>query len=143
MDGDKCIFQLRGVRTFLSNKYDSTRHKRYKELADANKKNEVDVEKYLNYNLIFSKDTEFEMFRINVTEDEIRQEAQGKIWVCKVPDEEKAREVERKYRITSKQYVEGGLQLRVISEIQPELECMSVPATLEDAYIYFTNRYNK
>ena len=73
----------------------------------------------------------------------LTEEAQGKIWVCKVPDEEKAREVERKYRITSKQYVEGGLQLRVISEIQPELECMSVPATLEDAYIYFTNRYNK
>ena len=73
MDGDKCIFQLRGVRTFLSNKYDSTRHKRYKELADANKKNEVDVEKYLNYNLTFSKDTEFEMLRIDVTEDEIRQ----------------------------------------------------------------------
>ena len=73
----------------------------------------------------------------------LAEEAQGKIWVCKVPDEEKAREVERKYRITSKQYVEGGLQLRVISEIQPELECMSVPATLEDAYIYFTNRYNK
>ena len=73
----------------------------------------------------------------------LAEEAQGKIWVCKVPDEEKAREVERKYRITSKQYVEGGLQLRVISEIQPELECVSVPATLEDAYIYFTNRYNK
>ena len=48
-------------------------------------------------------------------------------------------EVEQKYRITSKQYVEGGLQLRVISEIQPELECMSIPATLEDAYIYVTN----
>lgn len=46
-----------------------------------------------------------------------------------------------KYRITSKQYVEGGLQLRVISEIQPELECMSIPATLEDAYIYVTNQY--
>ena len=41
----------------------------------------------------------------------------------------------------SKQYVEGGLQLRVISEIQPELECMSIPATLEDAYIYVTNQY--
>ena len=40
-----------------------------------------------------------------------------------------------------KQYVEGGLQLRVISEIQPELECMSIPATLEDAYIYVTNQY--
>lgn len=60
---------------------------------------------------------------------------------CKVPDERKAREVEQKYRITSKQYVEGGLQLRVISEIQPELECMSIPATLEDAYIYVTNQY--
>ena len=47
----------------------------------------------------------------------------------------------QKYRITSKQYVEGGLQLRVISEIQPELECMSIPATLEDAYIYVTNQY--
>jgi len=47
---------------------------------------------------------------------------------------------QRKYRITSKQYVEGGLQLRVISETPPELECMSVPATLEDAYIYFTNK---
>lgn len=69
------------------------------------------------------------------------EEAQGKIWICKVPDERKAREVEQKYRITSKQYVEGGLQLRVISEIQPKLECMSVPATLEDAYIYVTNQY--
>ena len=66
---------------------------------------------------------------------------QGKIWICKVLDERKAREVEQKYRITSKQYVEGGLQLRMISEIQPELECMSVPATLEDAYIYVTNQY--
>ena len=71
----------------------------------------------------------------------LTEEAQGKIWICKVPDESKAREVEQKYRITSKQYVEGGLQLRVISEIQPELECMSIPATLEDAYIYVTNQY--
>ena len=54
----------------------------------------------------------------------LTEEAQGKIWICKVPDERKAREVEQKYRITSKQYVEGGLQLRVISEIQPELDCM-------------------
>lgn len=72
---------------------------------------------------------------------DLAEEAQGKIWIYKVPDEGKAREVERKYRITSKQYVEGGLQLRVISEIQPELECVPVPATLEDAYIYVTNQY--
>ena len=43
----------------------------------------------------------------------------GQNLICKVPEEGKAREIERKYRITSKQYVEGGLQLRVISEIQP------------------------
>ena len=73
MDGEKCILQLRGVRPFLSNKYDITKHKRYKELADYDKKNAFHVEKYLNHNLTFSKDTEFEMFRIDVTEDEIRQ----------------------------------------------------------------------
>lgn len=51
--------------------------------------------------------------------------------------------MEGKYRITSKQYVEGGLQLRVLSDTQPELDCVSIPGTLEDAYIYFTNKCNK
>lgn len=50
----------------------------------------------------------------------LAEEAQGKIWICKVSDEEKARKIEGKYRITSKQYVEGGLQLRVLSDTQPE-----------------------
>ena len=73
----------------------------------------------------------------------LAEEAQGKIWICKVSDEEKARKIEGKYRITSKQYVEGGLQLRVLSDTQPELDCVSIPGTLEDAYIYFTNKCNK
>lgn len=73
MDGNKCILQLRGVRPFLSNKYDITKHKRYKELADADTRNAFDVEKYLEHKLTFSKDTEFDIFRIDVTEDEIRQ----------------------------------------------------------------------
>ena len=73
MDGNKCILQLRGVRPFLSNKYDITKHKRYKELSDANKRNAFDVEKYLEHKLTFSKDAEFDIFRIDVTEDEIRQ----------------------------------------------------------------------
>ena len=83
----------------------------------------------------------WDLLNTNIIKTLDTEEAQGKIWICKVPDERKAREVEQKYRITSKQYVEGGLQLRVISEIQPELECMSIPATLEDAYIYVTNQY--
>jgi type IV secretion system protein VirD4 len=47
MDGGKCICQLRGVRPFLSAKYDITKHPRYKYLSDADKTNTFDVEKYL------------------------------------------------------------------------------------------------
>ena len=48
MDGEKCILQLRGVRPFLSNKYDITKHKRYKELADFNKNNAFDFANILS-----------------------------------------------------------------------------------------------
>ena len=47
MDGTKCILQLRGVRPFFSDKYDITRHKRYKELSDYKDSNAFDVEGYL------------------------------------------------------------------------------------------------
>ena len=49
MDGGKCIMQLRGVRPFLSDKFDITKHKRYKELSDYDEKNKFDVEKYMKY----------------------------------------------------------------------------------------------
>ena len=48
MDGGKCILQLRGVRPFFSDKYDLTKHPRYKYLSDADKKNVFDVERYLD-----------------------------------------------------------------------------------------------
>ena len=47
MDGSKCIFQLRGVRPFLSDKYDITKHKNYKFLEDYDKKNLFDIESYM------------------------------------------------------------------------------------------------
>ena len=47
MDGGKCIFQLRGVRPFLSDKFDITKHKNYRLLEDYDKKNLFDVEKYM------------------------------------------------------------------------------------------------
>lgn len=47
MDGGKCIMQLRGVRPFLSDKFDITKHKNYKLLSDYNDKNTFDIEKYL------------------------------------------------------------------------------------------------
>ena len=47
MDGGKCIFQLRGVRPFFSDKYDITKHKNYRLLEDYDKKNRFDVERYI------------------------------------------------------------------------------------------------
>ena len=48
MDGGKCILQLRGVRPFLSDKYNITGHPNYYLTADADSRNTFDVEKYLN-----------------------------------------------------------------------------------------------
>jgi len=47
MDGEKCILQLRGVRPFLSDKYDITKHKQYKYLSDYDERNAFDIEKYI------------------------------------------------------------------------------------------------
>ena len=47
MDGGKCILQVRGVRPFFSNKFDSTQHPRYKFLSDYDKKNAFEVEQYM------------------------------------------------------------------------------------------------
>ena len=47
MDGGKCIYQLRGVRPLLSDKFDITKHKNYKLLEDYDKKNLFDVEEFL------------------------------------------------------------------------------------------------
>ena len=71
MDGNKCILQLRGVRPFLSDKFDITKHKRYKELSDYDKKNEFDIQKYLEHKLILKKDMVFEMYECNVSEEEV------------------------------------------------------------------------
>lgn len=71
MDGNKCILQLRGVRPFLSDKFDITKHKRYKELSDYDKKNEFDIQKYLEHRLVLKKNMAFEMFECNVSEEDI------------------------------------------------------------------------
>ena len=67
MDGDKCILQLRGVRPFLSNKFDITSHKRYKELSDYDRKNTFDVEGYLEHRLKLRVDEEFELIEVEET----------------------------------------------------------------------------
>ena len=61
MDGSKCIVQVRGVRPFLSDKYDLTQHPNYKLTADYDKRNYFDVVKFLNHNLILKADDEYEV----------------------------------------------------------------------------------
>ena len=70
MDGGKCILQLRGVRPFLSRKFDITQHKRYKELSDFNKKNAFDVEGYMRCRLRMKADDEIEIYEYEVSESD-------------------------------------------------------------------------
>ena len=62
LDGGKCILQLRGVRPFLSDKYDITRHPNFKYLSDANPRNAFDIEKYLSTRLVPKADEVYEVF---------------------------------------------------------------------------------
>jgi len=64
MDGNKCILQLRGVRPFFSDKYDITKHKRYRELSDYDKRNEFDVEAYMRHRMEvkLTKSEEFDLY---------------------------------------------------------------------------------
>ena len=71
MDGGKCILQLRGVRPFLSEKYDITAHPRYKYLSDADKKNEFDIERFLNRRPAVVKENEqFDLYNVDVPDEE-------------------------------------------------------------------------
>ena len=68
MDGGKCIFMLRGVRPFLSDKYDLTRHPNYRYTADADPKNVFDMERYMKKQRAVVKPTDtFDVYEINAT----------------------------------------------------------------------------
>ena len=69
MDGGKCILQLRGVRPFFSDKYDLTKHPRYKYLSDSDKKNVFDVERYMKRRpAIVKPDEPFDLYELNDTD---------------------------------------------------------------------------
>lgn len=72
---------------------------------------------------------------------ELVRAAKGHVWICRLRDEVQAREIEKKYHISSKQLSEDGVQIRLISEKMPNVECVSVDPTLEDAYIYISGQY--
>ena len=70
LDGGKCILQLRGVRPFLSDKYDITKHPYYKYLSDADPKNTFDIEKYLSTRLKLKADDAYEVFEVTPDDEE-------------------------------------------------------------------------
>ncbi|MDO5545324.1 MAG: type IV secretory system conjugative DNA transfer family protein [Eubacteriales bacterium] len=65
MDGGKCVLQLRGVRPFLSNKYDITKHPNYKFTSDFDKRNELDLERFLSHRLRLKADAVCEVYESN------------------------------------------------------------------------------
>ena len=69
MDGGKCILQLRGVRPFLSEKYDITKHPQYKYLSDFDKRNTFDIEQYLSTKLKPKPDEVYDVYEIDLTDE--------------------------------------------------------------------------
>ena len=69
LDGGKCILQLRGVRPFMSNKYDITKHPNYKYLSDASDKNYFDIEKYLSTHLKTKPEDVYEVFEVDASDE--------------------------------------------------------------------------
>ena len=68
MDGGKCILQLRGVRPFLSDKYDITKHPKYKMLSDYDKRNAFDIEKYRSHKLVVKPTQTFDLYDMGEVE---------------------------------------------------------------------------
>ena len=68
MDGGKCILQIRGARPFFSDKYDITKHKNYRLLADENEKNRYKVEKELNPQYTPKSEEEVEVIQVDLSE---------------------------------------------------------------------------
>ena len=69
LDGGKCILQLRGVRPFLSNKYDITKHPNYKYLSDYNPRNAFKIERYLSTRLKPKPDEVYDVFHLDSSKE--------------------------------------------------------------------------
>ena len=69
LDGGTCILQLRGVRPFLSEKYDITKHPNYKYLSDADRRNTFDIEKFLSTKLKVKPEETYDSYEVVVTEE--------------------------------------------------------------------------
>ena len=75
LDGGKCILQLRGVRPFLSDKYDITQHPHYKYLSDANPRNKYDIEKALSHRFVPRPAQVFDSYEVKMADNHSPEES--------------------------------------------------------------------
>ena len=73
LDGGKCILQLRGVRPFLSDKYDITKHPNYKYLSDADPRSAFNIEKFLSTRLRLKQEEVYDCYEIDMTQEDAEQ----------------------------------------------------------------------
>ena len=71
LDGSKCVLQLRGVRPFLSDKYDLTQHPNYKYTADYNERLCFDIERFLDHRMKLRASDEYEVVEADASDPEI------------------------------------------------------------------------
>jgi type IV secretion system protein VirD4 len=75
MDGSKCILQLRGVRPFLSDKFDITQHKNYRYLSDYDERNAFNMKKFVTRELLVKPTDEFDCYDCGTLEEDMPEQA--------------------------------------------------------------------
>ncbi|MDO4273600.1 MAG: ABC transporter ATP-binding protein [Eubacteriales bacterium] len=70
---------------------------------------------------------------------ELLEQAKGHVWICPAGTDDDIRRMEREYHVSSKQYTEEGLKIKIIGDKSPGLDCYPADVSLEDAYIYLMN----
>lgn len=110
MDGGKCIYQLRGVRPFLSDKFDITQHKNYKLLEDYDKKNLFDVEEYLTNRDKVKLKSSYKINRLNIWfygESKMCENRKSSLIILNINGEQFILESDTELTMDKKNYIEA------------------------------------
>lgn len=71
---------------------------------------------------------------------ELLSRANNHVWVCNVRNDEEVQKLQKRYHVSSKQYVENGIEIKFLCQGKPNVDCVPGVTTLEDAYIYMINK---
>ena len=110
MDGGKCIYQLRGVRPFLSDKFDITKHKNYKLLEDYDKKNLFDVEEYLTNRDKVKLKSNYKINRLKIWvygESKMYENRKSSLIILNINGEQFIMEIDTELTMDKKNYIEA------------------------------------